>query len=191
MEKLKGPREGCNRGTCGWRVLLLPQLNRQSLYVYGSEVAVEKECVRQLESGVFVIHPFSPMRSYYIMGMMAITFLNLIGIPMEIAFLDGSSGLAWESFNVFSDTLFLIDVVLNFRMGIITEDAEEAILDIKQIRVNYLRTWFIPDVIAAFPIGYILLFAVKMETNKKNFHFMNRAITSFDMFFRRKNVTDT
>ena len=63
-------------------------------------------------------------RSYYIMCMMAITFLNLIGIPMEIAFLDGKSGLAWESFNVFSDTLFLIDVVLNFRMGIITEDAE-------------------------------------------------------------------
>lgn len=70
---------------------------------------------------------------------------------------------------------------------------QEAILDIKQIRVNYLRTWFIPDVIAAFPIGYILLFAVKMETSKqkKHFNFMNRAITSFDMFFRRKNVTDT
>lgn len=62
MEKLKGPREGCNKATCGWRALLLPQLNRQSLYVYGSEVAVEQECVRQLESGVFVIHPFSPMR---------------------------------------------------------------------------------------------------------------------------------
>lgn len=38
--------------------------------------------------------------------------------------------------------------------------SQEAILDIKQIRVSYLRTWFIPDVIAAFPIGYILLFAV-------------------------------
>ncbi len=37
---------------------------------------------------------------------------------------------------------------------------QEAILDIKRIRVSYLRTWFIPDVIAAFPIGYILLFAV-------------------------------
>ncbi|XP_061579304.1 potassium/sodium hyperpolarization-activated cyclic nucleotide-gated channel 1 [Cololabis saira] len=159
MEKLKGPNAGCSKGTCGWRSLLLPQLNRQSLYVYGSEIAVEKECIRQLQSGVFVIHPFSVMRSYYIMGMMAITFLNLIGIPMEIAFLDGNSGLAWESFNVFSDTLFLIDVVLNFRMGIITEDAEEAILDLKLIRANYLRTWFIPDVIAAFPIGYILLFA--------------------------------
>lgn len=40
---------------------------------------------------------------------------------------------------------------------------QEAILDIKRIRVSYLRTWFIPDVIAAFPIGYILLFAVKMK----------------------------
>lgn len=38
--------------------------------------------------------------------------------------------------------------------------SQEAILDIKRIRVSYLRTWFIPDVIAAFPIGYILLFAV-------------------------------
>lgn len=42
--------------------------------------------------------------------------------------------------------------------------SQEAILDIKRIRVSYLRTWFIPDVIAAFPIGYILLFAVIMNT---------------------------
>lgn len=64
MEKLKGPTVGLSKTTCGWRALLLPQLNRQSLYVYGSEVAVEKECIRQLESGVFVIHPFSPMRYF-------------------------------------------------------------------------------------------------------------------------------
>lgn len=42
--------------------------------------------------------------------------------------------------------------------------SQEAILDIKRIRVSYLRTWFIPDVIAAFPIGYILLFAVIMNS---------------------------
>lgn len=72
---------------------------------------------------LFVICPPS-CRSYYIMCMMAITFLNLIGIPMEIAFLDGDSGLGWEGFNVFSDTLFLMDVALNFRMGIIPEDSE-------------------------------------------------------------------
>ncbi|XP_066542021.1 potassium/sodium hyperpolarization-activated cyclic nucleotide-gated channel 1-like [Hoplias malabaricus] len=143
----------------GWRNLLLPQLNRQSLYVYGSEVAVEKECIRQRERGVFVIHPFSIFRSYYIMCMVAITFLNLIGIPIEIAFLDGQTGVGWEGFNVFSDTLFLIDVGLNFRMGIISENSEAAILDLKCIRQNYLKSWFIPDMIAAFPVGYIILVA--------------------------------
>uniref|UniRef100_A0A8C1SV17 Hyperpolarization activated cyclic nucleotide-gated potassium channel 5 n=1 Tax=Cyprinus carpio TaxID=7962 RepID=A0A8C1SV17_CYPCA len=143
----------------GWKNLLLPQLNRRSLYVYGSEIAVEKECVRQKEGGVLVIHPFSRLRSYYIMCMVVITFLNLIGIPMEIAFLDGNSGVGWEGFNVFSDTLFLIDVGLNFRMGIINEDSEGAILDLKSIRQQYLKSWFIPDMVAALPVGYILLIA--------------------------------
>lgn len=61
------------------------------------------------------------------MCMVAVTFLNLIGIPIEIAFLDGQTGVGWEGFNVFSDTLFLIDVGLNFRMGIISEDSEVTI----------------------------------------------------------------
>ncbi|XP_028847592.1 hyperpolarization activated cyclic nucleotide-gated potassium channel 5 [Denticeps clupeoides] len=143
----------------GWRTLLLPQMNRQSLYVYGSEVAVERECIRQKESGVLVIHPFSPIRGYYIMCMMAVTFLNLIGIPIEIAFLDGHSSLGWEGFNIFSDTLFLFDVALNFRMGIIHEESETAILDLKTIRKKYLKSWFIPDLIAAFPVAYILIIA--------------------------------
>uniref|UniRef100_A0A3P8VIU7 Potassium/sodium hyperpolarization-activated cyclic nucleotide-gated channel 1-like n=1 Tax=Cynoglossus semilaevis TaxID=244447 RepID=A0A3P8VIU7_CYNSE len=162
----------------GWRALLLPQINRQSLYIYGSEVAVEKECIRQLKSRIFVIH-------YYIMCMVAITFLNLIGLPMEIAFLDATSGLAWEGFNVFSDTLFLIDVGLNFRMGIIAEDMEqEAILDLKRIRLNYLRTWFVPDVIAAFPIGYILLFAQDLQYHSEDNPTKTNKVMRILMFVR-------
>uniref|UniRef100_A0A3B4DQ47 Cyclic nucleotide-binding domain-containing protein n=1 Tax=Pygocentrus nattereri TaxID=42514 RepID=A0A3B4DQ47_PYGNA len=137
----------------GWKNLLLPQLNRQSLYVYGSEVAVERDS----NSCLF--------RSYYTMCMVAITFLNLIGIPIEIAFLDGQTGVGWEGFNVFSDTLFLIDVGLNFRMGIIAEDSEAAILDLKCIRQNYLKSWFIPDVIAAFPVGYIILIDLQYHSD--------------------------
>lgn len=56
---------------------------------------------------------------------------------------------------------FLQDTV--FPVKRVSSRSQEAILDIKRIRVSYLRTWFIPDVIAAFPIGYILLFAVKTK----------------------------
>ncbi|TRY89759.1 hypothetical protein DNTS_000006 [Danionella cerebrum] len=84
----------------GWKKLLLPQLNRRSLYVYGSEVAVEKESMRQKEGGVLVIHPFSRFRSWH-----------------------------------------------------------RAILDLKSIRQRYIKSWFVPDLVAAFPVGYILLIA--------------------------------
>ena len=47
---------------------------------------------------------------------------------------------------------------------------QEAVLDLKEIRVSYLRTWFIPDVIAAFPIGYILLFAVILILKQETVH---------------------
>lgn len=66
MEKQAPGAHGCFSWDA-WRNLLLPQLNRQSLYVYGSEVAVEKECIRLREKGVFVIHPFSPLR-YCLLG---------------------------------------------------------------------------------------------------------------------------
>lgn len=62
MEKARSSAVVFTVATCGWRALLLPQINRQSLYIYGSEVAVEKECIRQLKSRIFVIHPFSVMR---------------------------------------------------------------------------------------------------------------------------------
>lgn len=75
------------------------------------------------------------------MCMVAITFLNLIGIPIEIAFLDGQGGVGWEGFNVFSDTLFLVDVGLNFRMGFISED-NEVNSTIHRTR-NFVRIYFL------------------------------------------------
>ncbi|KAM9448874.1 potassium/sodium hyperpolarization-activated cyclic nucleotide-gated channel 1-like isoform 2-T2 [Salvelinus alpinus] len=149
MENSQAPVGRRTASTCGWRAVFLPQLNRQSLSVYGSEIAVEKECIRQLQSGVWVIHPFSPIRSYYIMCMVAITFLNLIGIPMEIAFLDGYSGVGWEGFNVFSDTLFLMDVALNFRMGIISEDSE-----VSNANLEYVQLFF--RILSLFMMMFLL-----------------------------------
>ncbi|XP_026883747.2 potassium/sodium hyperpolarization-activated cyclic nucleotide-gated channel 1 [Electrophorus electricus] len=161
MERQAPGNTGCfSKDWC--MSLLLPQLNRQSLHVYGSEVAVEIECIKQRKRGLFVIHPFSTFRSYYITCMVVVIFMNLIGIPMEISYLNGHRGVGWGGFNVFSDTLFLIDIGLNFRTGIVTEDSEAAVLDIKCIRQMYLKGWFIADVITSFPVGCIV-FVVNMH----------------------------
>lgn len=43
---------------------------------------------------------------------------------------------------------------------------QAAVLDLKKIRISYLKSWFIPDLIAAFPVGYILLIAVMGQSSQ-------------------------
>lgn len=54
---------------------------------------------------------------------------NLIILPVGITFFRDENTPSWIIFNVVSDTLFMVDLVLNFRTGIIKEDNTEIILD--------------------------------------------------------------
>ncbi|KAK3525650.1 hypothetical protein QTP70_002559 [Hemibagrus guttatus] len=82
---------------------------------------------------------------------------NLIIIPVGITFFKDEHTPAWIVFNVVSDTFFLVDLVLNFRTGIVKEDSTEIILDPQQIKVRYLRSWFAVDFISSIPVDYIFL----------------------------------
>lgn len=54
---------------------------------------------------------------------------NLIVLPVGITFFRDENTPSWIIFNVVSDTLFMVDLVLNFRTGIIKEDNTEIILE--------------------------------------------------------------
>lgn len=54
---------------------------------------------------------------------------NLIILPVGITFFRDENTPSWIIFNVVSDTLFMVDLVLNFRTGIIKEDSTEILLD--------------------------------------------------------------
>ncbi|XP_057706928.1 potassium/sodium hyperpolarization-activated cyclic nucleotide-gated channel 4-like isoform X2 [Corythoichthys intestinalis] len=82
---------------------------------------------------------------------------NLIIIPVGITFFKDEHTPPWIVFNVVSDTFFLLDLVLNFRTGIVKEDNTEIILDPQQIKIKYLRSWFVVDFISSIPVDYIFL----------------------------------
>ncbi|KAL1257236.1 hypothetical protein QQF64_012781 [Cirrhinus molitorella] len=82
---------------------------------------------------------------------------NLIIIPVGITFFKDEHTPPWIVFNVVSDTFFLMDLVLNFRTGIVKEDNAEIILDPQQIKIKYLRSWFVVDFISSIPVDYIFL----------------------------------
>ncbi|CAL8340255.1 unnamed protein product [Merluccius merluccius] len=121
--------------------------------------SLERERARQQEGGVWVIHPLSPFRRYYTLFMMVITLENLVSLPVEMMMPSHDGNSIHMGFSLFCDTMFLVDVALNFRMGIMSKDREVVILDLHTIKKTYLKTWFIPDLLSAFPIDMILMIA--------------------------------
>ncbi|KAF2368447.1 Ion transport domain, partial [Trinorchestia longiramus] len=97
-------------------------------------------------------------RFYWDLCMLLLLVANLIILPVAISFFNDDLSTRWIAFNCLSDTIFLIDIVVNFRTGIMQQDnSEQVILDPKQIARYYLKTWFFLDLISSVPLDYIFL----------------------------------
>ncbi|XP_055500269.1 potassium/sodium hyperpolarization-activated cyclic nucleotide-gated channel 1-like isoform X2 [Leucoraja erinacea] len=142
-----------------------PQINKLTLYIYGSEDAVLKECERARNMDTFIFHPYNATRTYYVLFKLVLTVLNLIFTPLGITFFDKDQGIktiGWRFFSFGSDMFFLVDILINFRMGIYTDDREVVILNPKAIAKNYIKSWLLPDFLAAFPLDF-LLYLIKVS----------------------------
>ncbi|XP_073953692.1 hyperpolarization activated cyclic nucleotide gated potassium channel Ih isoform X8 [Choristoneura fumiferana] len=140
------------------QALFQPTDNKLAMKLFGSKKALMKERIRQKAAGHWVIHPCSSFRFYWDLCMLLLLVANLIILPVAISFFNDDLSTRWIAFNCLSDTIFLIDIVVNFRTGIMQQDnAEQVILDPKLIAKHYLRTWFFLDLISSIPLDYIFL----------------------------------
>ncbi|XP_059403504.1 potassium/sodium hyperpolarization-activated cyclic nucleotide-gated channel 3-like [Carassius carassius] len=137
--------------------MLQPGVNKFSLRMLGSHKAVALEQERLRSAGAWIIHPYSDFRFCWDLLMLLLMVGNLIVLPVGITFFKDENTPPWIMFNVVSDTLFLVDLVLNFRTGIVKEDSTEILLDPKAIRQRYLKSWFLVDFVSSIPVDYIFL----------------------------------
>lgn len=100
-------------------------------------------------------------RFYWDLIMLIMMVGNLVIIPVGITFFTEQTTTPWIIFNVASDTVFLLDLIMNFRTGTVNEDSSEIILDPKVIKMNYLKSWFVVDFISSIPVDYIFLIVEK------------------------------
>ncbi|XP_069941624.1 potassium/sodium hyperpolarization-activated cyclic nucleotide-gated channel 3 isoform X2 [Cherax quadricarinatus] len=140
------------------QALFQPTDNRLAMKLFGSKKALMKERIRQKAAGHWIIHPCSNFRFYWDLCMLFLLVANLIILPVAISFFNDDLSTRWIAFNCLSDTIFLIDIVVNFRTGIMQQDnSEQVILDPKLIAKHYLKTWFFLDLISSVPLDYIFL----------------------------------
>ncbi|XP_078512023.1 potassium/sodium hyperpolarization-activated cyclic nucleotide-gated channel 2-like isoform X4 [Lissotriton helveticus] len=103
-----------------------------------------------------ILHPHGRFKKYYIMFMFIISFVSLITAPFTMAFetFQRYSISPLKATNMLFDAIFVVDIFLNFRIGYISA-YQVIILNPERIRMAYLKTWFIIDVISSYPADYI------------------------------------
>ena len=101
----------------------------------------------------YAIHPNVPWKGQWDFIIIILVMINATLIPFSIAFPD-------EKFDnpattIIMDLLFIIDLVFNFNTAFNRENGELE-WDLKAIRNNYIRGWFVIDLVACMPLDLLL-----------------------------------
>ncbi|XP_072038244.1 potassium/sodium hyperpolarization-activated cyclic nucleotide-gated channel 3-like [Amphiura filiformis] len=149
--------------------MLSPTDSRLSMKLFGSRKGIQKEKRRLKAAGNLIIHPCSKFRFYWDLIMLFLIVFNILALPVVITFFkQGDLSLSWILFNCFMDTLFMSDVVFNFRTGFMdNQSSERVILTPKKIAIHYLKTWFVVDFVSSIPMDYIFLM---FDDNSRSSH---------------------
>ncbi|XP_047429096.1 potassium voltage-gated channel subfamily H member 5-like [Mugil cephalus] len=86
-----------------------------------------------------------------------LTFYTAIMVPYNVSFKTKQNNLTWLVLDSVVDVIFLVDIVLNFHTTFVGP-AGEVISDAKLIRMNYLKTWFVIDLLSCLPYDVINAF---------------------------------
>ncbi|KAI5102835.1 potassium voltage-gated channel subfamily H member 1 isoform X3, partial [Silurus meridionalis] len=86
-----------------------------------------------------------------------LTFYTAIMVPYNVSFKTKQNNVAWLVIDSVVDVIFLVDIVLNFHTTFVGP-AGEVISDPKLIRMNYLKTWFVIDLLSCLPYDVINAF---------------------------------
>ncbi|XP_019740549.1 LOW QUALITY PROTEIN: potassium voltage-gated channel subfamily H member 5-like [Hippocampus comes] len=86
-----------------------------------------------------------------------LTFYTAIMVPYNVSFRTRQNNLAWLVLDSVVDVIFLVDIVLNFHTTFVGP-AGEVVSDARLIRMNYVKTWFVIDLLSCLPYDIINAF---------------------------------
>jgi potassium voltage-gated channel Eag-related subfamily H protein 7 len=88
------------------------------------------------------------------MLIIVLSLINAIYVPVEITFAIETP--AMEGINYIMDSIFVIDIIVNFRTIYFDDRTNDPITNTREIAINYiLRGRFFVDVVATLPLEFI------------------------------------
>mmetsp|Transcript_16211 Transcript_16211/g.23456 ORF Transcript_16211/g.23456 Transcript_16211/m.23456 type:complete len:616 (-) Transcript_16211:47-1894(-) len=135
-----------------------PSLSRaDSLWKYEAQTikfAQSQKFRKQFPGSKCIIYPDDTfMGSFSKLITMLLLYTATI-TPYRVAFIDEDE-FGWFLFDTIIDGVFLVDVGVNCLLAYY-DDKRNLVTDRKQIFMNYLKTWLVPDLLACLPMQLLL-----------------------------------
>uniref|UniRef100_A0A8D0AM17 Potassium voltage-gated channel subfamily H member 5 n=1 Tax=Sander lucioperca TaxID=283035 RepID=A0A8D0AM17_SANLU len=143
-------------------------LQKQSLRK--QETLIKKDRVLQLNSDILpqykqeapktpphIILHYCTFKTTWDWVILILTFYTAIMVPYNVSFKTKQNNIVWLVLDSVVDVIFLVDIVLNFHTTFVGPGGE-VISDPKLIRMNYLKTWFVIDLLSCLPYDIINAF---------------------------------
>ncbi|CAG5012581.1 unnamed protein product [Parnassius apollo] len=115
----------------------------------------------------FIISHYGVFKTFWDWLILIATFYVAVVVPYNASFVDEGHPRISVTSDVVVEALFIIDIVLNFRTTFVSKKGE-VVSDSKAIALNYIRSWFVVDLLAALPFD--LLYASDVYSGTESTH---------------------
>lgn len=109
----------------------------------------------------FTIFPESTIKTIWDCIGFAFIVYQSISIPFNLCFGAHPEG-ALLAFDTTIDVFFMLDVITNFNTGYYKKGV--LVMNRKDIIFNYLKSWFILDLLASFPYSWVINYEEEVTT---------------------------
>eukprot|EP01029_Cantina_marsupialis_P017203 TRINITY_DN3860_c0_g1_i2.p1 TRINITY_DN3860_c0_g1~~TRINITY_DN3860_c0_g1_i2.p1 ORF type:complete len:501 (+),score=91.30 TRINITY_DN3860_c0_g1_i2:108-1610(+) len=134
-----------------WAQLRLPRLANSE------DSTQDPECLQAILDR-FLLHPQSSVRLFLDVLVLCLLIWSAVAVPYFTAFEDFDVSSFWFYLDLFIDTVFTIDLFLNFFTIAIDSTGRPIVLR-RKIAKRYLRSWFPIDFVACVPFTSIAYWA--------------------------------
>ncbi|XP_062526598.1 potassium voltage-gated channel subfamily H member 8 isoform X3 [Bombyx mori] len=115
----------------------------------------------------FIISHYGVFKTFWDWLILIATFYVAVVVPYNASFVDEGHPRISVTSDVIVEALFIVDIVLNFRTTFVSKKGE-VVSDSKAIALNYIRSWFVVDLLAALPFD--LLYASDVYSGAESTH---------------------
>ncbi|CAK1582047.1 unnamed protein product [Parnassius mnemosyne] len=115
----------------------------------------------------FIISHYGVFKTFWDWLILIATFYVAVVVPYNASFVHEGHPRISVTSDVVVEALFIIDIVLNFRTTFVSKKGE-VVSDSKAIALNYIRSWFVVDLLAALPFD--LLYASDVYSGTESTH---------------------